>query len=473
MSRIVKTNDDADKNELEYQSFVQSEAVKKDGFDDPSGVFPSREYLNVATTNFAARGIKKNKVYTGGGDVGLDLKLNPLPASQYPLNKVDQSVSGHVIEVDDTPGAERMLFRHRTGAGVEMRPDGTVIISSTNNTIRVTGGDEKVIIEGDGEIIYNGNLTLNVSGDFDLNVGGDFNVNVAGDNIEDVKGGYKQRVVKNHETTVQKNKSEFVTQTNTNTVLGNENNIIKGTQNNFIEGSVEYLSGDTFRLNAKNETIMSSPNINIGADDITVIGDTGTIGGENVIMYNYNMYTGHSIDAGDTITVPVVYGDLEGTAQKAVLADVTNSQNYGDFHGDVGGASGFTVDNTPVDPKATVLPTNAVMDDFLNKSNKGVKQVAIDPSNIMFKQIDKTEDYGGISERKLSTAEIRSKLRDGVTANNNEFTGAQILEGKLNPAFANITPPSIGRIISADGTPRRGTKIIGNAPGGQVKRFQT
>ena len=73
------------------------------------------------------------------------------------------------------------MIRHRTGSGVEMRADGTVVYGSTNNTVRVTARDEKVIVEGDGEIVYNGNLSMRVAGDFDLEVGGDFNVNVIGE----------------------------------------------------------------------------------------------------------------------------------------------------------------------------------------------------------------------------------------------------------------------------------------------------
>ena len=59
-----------------------------------------------------------------------------------------------------------------------MRADGSVVYSSTKNTVRVTAQDEKVIVDGDGELQYNGNLKLKVAGDFDVEVGGDFNVNV-------------------------------------------------------------------------------------------------------------------------------------------------------------------------------------------------------------------------------------------------------------------------------------------------------
>ncbi len=89
-------------------------------YKDKTGVYPKREYNNAPTTNLEARGIEENHLAIGGGDVDLDLDLNPLASSQYPLNQVRRSVTGHVTEIDDTPGRERMLFKHRTGAGVEM-----------------------------------------------------------------------------------------------------------------------------------------------------------------------------------------------------------------------------------------------------------------------------------------------------------------------------------------------------------------
>src|SRR6056300_1783340 len=181
-----------------------------DGFKDANRQYPLPEYSNQPSTNKAVRGGKTNKVYLGGGDITVDLGLRPLLPSQYPKNNVKKTITGHIVEIDDTPGNERMLYRHRTGSGIEMRADGTVIISSVDNTVRVTGGDEKVIVEGDGEISYNGNLTLNVSGDFDLRVGGDFNVQVSGDEDKDVRGSKRTKVHRNQESTIKKNNSAYI-----------------------------------------------------------------------------------------------------------------------------------------------------------------------------------------------------------------------------------------------------------------------
>jgi hypothetical protein len=48
-------------------------------------------------------------------------------AAVYPYNHVYESESGHVIEVDDTPGAERLHWYHRSGTFREIHPDGTEV----------------------------------------------------------------------------------------------------------------------------------------------------------------------------------------------------------------------------------------------------------------------------------------------------------------------------------------------------------
>jgi len=453
--------------------------VEQDGHADPSKQFPKRIYENTPTTNAAARGTVKNDLYMGGGDQGIPLDLNDVVNSQYPLNNVSETVSGHITEIDDTPGSERILFRHRTGAGIEMRADGSVIINSRHNTIRVSGGDEKVIVEGDGEISYNGNLTLNVAGDFDVRVGGNYNVHVSGDEEKDIRGSYIEEVHRNHQRRIRKNKSQYILGTDTETIYGDQNSIVRGNVRQYAEGNIDQFSGETLTMTAEKEVILTSPNINIGAQSLTVIGDSGTIGGENIIGYDYNHYTGHSLTATDTIstntaiitertTCTEFVGSLTGKASFAAKADQAGSAPLGPGSG---GGTQQTGTPTAVDPRATVLPTAPIMDDYINKSSKGSRKVSVDQGDVMKNQIDKSVDYGGVSQRRLTTPEIRSKLRDPNTLANKKFVGAQIAEGKLSPSYINAVPPAIGRRISNDPTPRRGNTPLGNSSRGRTKRF--
>ena len=276
------------------------------------------------------------------------------------------------------------------------------------------------------------------------------------------------------------NRSEYILGVTTETRLGDHNTIVKGNVRNYTEGSVEFLNSGTLTMTAEKEIIMSSPNINIGANSLTVVGDSGTIGGENIIGYDYNHYTGHSLTAGDTIstnsaiieertTCTEFVGSLTGKASFAAKADQAASAPLGPGSG---GGSQSTGTPTPVDPKATVLPTPVIMTDYITKSSKGARIVTIDTGDVMKKQLNKNDDYGGVSDRKLSTAEIRSKMRDTNTSSNTKFVGAQIAEGKLSPTYINQIPPKIGRTATLETQPRRGKNRIGQSDG-QIARFLT
>lgn len=459
---------------------LNTSPVGKDGFADASGVWPKSEYINKVNTNEAARGLKQNKLYVGGGDKNLSLDLNPLLPSVYPFNSVRETVTGHVHEVDDTRGRERILIKHKTGAGIDLRPDGTVIISSTRNTIRITGGDEKVIIEGDGQITYNGNLTLNVSGDFDLNVGGDYNLKVAGDKIEQIDGSTKTRVEKNEESTVVKNRAAYTKGSFAATTLGNTNLITKGDYNNYVGQKMTNFVGQDLTLTTQDEVVITSPNINMSASSLTVIGDSGTIGGDNIIMYNYNMWTGHSIDAGDTVSARSMYAEETITSQEFIgsltgNADTATQAGSAGTAGALGGggSAGTKVTGSAVakNTTATVLPTTSLINDYLTKSSKGVRKVSIDPNDGLANQLDRTSETGGVSTRKLSTAEVRSKLRDPKTLANNTFVTSMIAQGKLNPNYILAVPPEIGRIVGAEPSIGRNTRTIGNRGANKTRGF--
>ena len=62
-----------DTNEVELPQKVE------EAFADPTQTYPKKEYYNIASTNLAARGLKTNEVYVGGGDVQLNLDIEDLP----------------------------------------------------------------------------------------------------------------------------------------------------------------------------------------------------------------------------------------------------------------------------------------------------------------------------------------------------------------------------------------------------------
>ena len=80
----------------------------------------------------------------------------------YPFNKMIESESGHVLELDDTPNAERIHLYHRTGSRIEMLRDGDVTLKVANNNYEIILKDKKVLIAGSADIeLSNGNYNIN------------------------------------------------------------------------------------------------------------------------------------------------------------------------------------------------------------------------------------------------------------------------------------------------------------------------
>lgn len=100
-----------------------------------------------------------------------DTEFEPPPdatfGAQYPYNKVFESERGHVLEMDDTPGAERIHIYHNQGSYTELstglrvdKTNGTSFdISSVGKIIR-TAGDLIVVAEGATTFYSKGSLTL-------------------------------------------------------------------------------------------------------------------------------------------------------------------------------------------------------------------------------------------------------------------------------------------------------------------------
>ena len=120
------------------------------------------------------------------------------PKSSYaaipPYNDVKETESGHVMEFDDTPNAERINIAHRTGTYVEMRPDGSKVTKVVGKNYEIVIGDEFVNIQGTCNITVSGNVNLKTSGEVNaiasaFNLTGPVNVNGTITATGDVIGG--------------------------------------------------------------------------------------------------------------------------------------------------------------------------------------------------------------------------------------------------------------------------------------------
>jgi len=448
---------------------------KENGFDDPNEAYPKKSFLNTSSVNEKARGTKRVNVELGGGNADLDLELKDEAASIYPNSQVKETASGHIVEYDDTPGAERIMIRHRTGSGVEMRANGTMIYGSVANTIRVTAHDEKVIVDGDGELHYNGNLKLKVAGDFDLEVGGDFNLRVYGDVDQTIKRSYKQDIGKNKEVKIIESRSETIGIDGTTFIHGNSTNTIKKSNNIFVGEDETHSVGGTLFMTAENEVSLSTKSINATASSLAVLGDSGTIGGVNMVYYGHtahiprinatSVHASQGVIADVGMTAPTFNGNLSGNASTAGKSAVATALGAG------AGSAQSTVTITPAADSDTLEPTTSILNELLEQSTVAIKRVAIDTFGGLFDRLNRKTHYGGLSTTDLTTRQVRSKLRDPNTLNNEKFTNACQAEGILSPFFTRQAILTTDRIVSGKKSLKIPSTIIGN-PDKPMERFK-
>ena len=89
--------------------------------------------------------------------------------AQYPHNKVTTTESGHVIELDDTPGAERIRVYHKSGSYTEMGPTGNITNKTAADNYLMIAGKSVSYVGSDLTLSVQGNLTYNVSGTVTIN----------------------------------------------------------------------------------------------------------------------------------------------------------------------------------------------------------------------------------------------------------------------------------------------------------------
>lgn len=80
--------------------------------------------------------------------------------SKYPHNKTITTTSGHILELDDTPGNERINIQHKSGSYFEVLANGDFITKSITNKYD--------IIVSNNEMYVGGNLNITCLNDVNI-----------------------------------------------------------------------------------------------------------------------------------------------------------------------------------------------------------------------------------------------------------------------------------------------------------------
>lgn len=83
--------------------------------------------------------------------------------AKYPYNRVIETESGHLLELDDTPNKERIHIFHRSGSYFEIFDNGDVVIKSVHDKREVVVKDWNVYIGENATINIDGKATISVA----------------------------------------------------------------------------------------------------------------------------------------------------------------------------------------------------------------------------------------------------------------------------------------------------------------------
>ena len=215
---------------------------------------------------------------------GLKVDASPYTSSQYPFNHVHESESGHISEIDDTPGGERLFRQHTSGTYEEIVADGTKTVKVFGDNYELIAKGSNVFVKGNINLTCSGTKRERIDGDYILEVGGDFTRKIH--KSEQVKigatdgGNLEEEIIGNHGFNIANSVSGAIGVTGKGTAKDCDITI-GGKETRSIGGSYDITAKDSYSVIALDNDVL------IGA-------------GNNVTV---SSVASTSISAGTTMTV--------------------------------------------------------------------------------------------------------------------------------------------------------------------------
>ena len=254
---------------------------------------------------------------------GITSTAEPYTSGQYPFNHVFESESGHIREIDDSPGAERLFTQHKSGTFEEIHPDGTKVVKVIGDNYEIIAGASNVYITGNVNITTEGTVREYIKGDYHL----------------EVEGNYTQKIHKNLRTKI-----------GAGTSGGNLEEEIIGNHGYSIKGKVKGTIGPLEAQAAPGE----------GDVDITVVGSSTYLVGKKIKMASedssvYNANTNMVLSAKDNMNVVTTSGimSIKAGSKIDIQSTTTLTSVAGTVHTIWSGAKSPTTTN-----KVDINPTS-------------------------------------------------------------------------------------------------------------------
>jgi hypothetical protein len=162
--------------------------------------------------------------------------------SVYPHNKVVETESGHVFEVDDTPNNGRIHEYHNSGTFYEVQADGSKITKIMGDEYEITVKDKKVYIKGSCDVTIAGDARMLVQGDKYEEIGGNLYTTVAGNRVTKIIGNDLTEVLSGQSTNVSRDSSFRAGGDQTDTIIGKKTETVAGSKYSTVGGSITSIS---------------------------------------------------------------------------------------------------------------------------------------------------------------------------------------------------------------------------------------
>lgn len=154
-------------------------------FADPNNEFPRCDYYGLPDTNKLATGVTtgtaveqkikrlRENISTANGSPWNEPR--PAYCATYPYNQTFQTEAGHLIELDSTPGQERLHLYHKAGTYIEIDVNGSMVRKVIGNDYEIVEHDSKLYVRGAYSMTVEGATQILVKNNCDLQVFGETN----------------------------------------------------------------------------------------------------------------------------------------------------------------------------------------------------------------------------------------------------------------------------------------------------------
>lgn len=281
----------------------------------------------------------------------------PAYAARYPFNRVIESRGGHSIELDDTPGAERITIQHKSGAYIEIDAIGTFKERAQGDRYEInigtkheSSGHSVVTINGNSHVYVKGNKTEEIMGNYKRIVHGENEITVGGQSYLNVGGhlfmrGASTKIEGNAErvTIFGRNEVQIEAEKQVNTVSGHIKNTAMLTFSAYANKAVRFTTPGDIHIYALGQIINTAqgvtpaspltgsvgvpanPGFNINAPFVNIGGwSTGTVPAPIATVMSVNGLLSADVGNFDVATAPTINCGVALNAT-AITANAVNA----------------------------------------------------------------------------------------------------------------------------------------------------